>query len=149
MTNDFPRRIALFLAACIFGTAAMLSFAWGWLPVAVYGDPANLSADSKEAYILLASMAYQEDGGLARARARLAQLNDPDMPNTLRRMAERAITTLQPEEQRRSLAKLALALGSDSVTLRVYAVSPTPTQTSAPTPTLQATPTLSATALLA
>ena len=145
MTSNLSRKLALFAVGLALGIAGMLGYAWGLLPVNVYGDPANLNANSKEDYILLTSMTYQQDGDLERARARLALLNDPGITTTVRSLAERYIATLRPEDQRSSLAKMALALGAESVTLRVYAITPTPTQTPTAAPTSRFSPTPSAT----
>jgi hypothetical protein len=142
MTNDLTRKPILFIAGVALGLAAMLGYAWGLLPVNVVGDPANLNPDSKEAYILLTSMTYVQTGDLAKAQARLALLNDPNIQGTVRSLAERYVATLRPEDQRSSLSRLALALGADSVTLRVYAISPTPTQTSTASPTSLFSPAL-------
>ena len=124
-----------------FGTALML--AWTVLsPSEVVSEPANLKPETKEQYILLTAMSYAQDGDLERAKIRLALLQDLELRDRLTRLAERYINELKPEHQRRSLAKLAVAMGADSVTLRVYVVTPTPTPTLPPTATPSAAPSL-------
>ncbi len=109
-----------------FGTALFL--VWNALPPAeVSSDPSALTTESKEVYILLVSMSYAHDGDLERAKARLALLREPEIRSVLARHAEQHIRELRPEAQTRSLAKMALVLGANSVALSVYAVSPTPT----------------------
>jgi hypothetical protein len=138
-------KVLPFLAGIAAGVGAALTLAWGvWQPASVVGDPASLNPRAKEEYLVVTSMAYMQDGDLASAKQRLSLLNDADVPGTLRRLAERYTTLLRPVDQRGALAKLALALGADSVTLRIYAVSPTPTPTPRfpPTPSATTTPTL-------
>ena len=143
-------RAGVFLVAAFAGLAAALTLTWGLLPDHdVVGEPASLKPDAKEGYILLVSMTYAQDGDLEHAVQRLRLLHDPNPKETVRRLAEQYISQLRPEEQRRSLAKLALALGADSVALRIYAVSPTPTATPmwTATPRWTATPAPTASAL--
>jgi hypothetical protein len=126
--------------------------AWTVLPPRqIVGNIAGLKVQAKEAYIVVVSMSFALDTDLSLARERLTQLNDQDTQGTVRALAERYIIELKPDAQRRSLAKLASALGADSVTLRVYASAATPITgvtaspgvqpTTLPTPVPQATET--------
>jgi len=72
-------------------------------------------------------MSYALDSDLDTAQHRLSLLKDGDLQGTMRSLAERYTNELRPVAQRSSLAKLAIALGADSVTLRVYVNTPTPT----------------------
>ncbi|MEP7200232.1 MAG: hypothetical protein ABI874_10465, partial [Chloroflexota bacterium] len=138
-----------------------LTLAWSVLiPREVVGDPSALRVESKEQYILLTAMAFVQDKDFDRARVRLSALDDVGIRVTVTQLAERYITELRPEAQRRSLAKLAVALGADTPTLRVYIVTPTvtPTPRASPTalttatrlpPTITATPTMPPTPVVA
>src|SRR5437588_5115849 len=72
-------------------------------------------------------MSYALNSDLEGAKSRLRLLNYPDLQSTLGGLAERYTNELRPVAQRSSLAKLAMALGADSVTLRVYVNTPTAT----------------------
>src|SRR5512143_1143833 len=118
-----------FLSGALAGLIAGLLLAWTALaPGQVVLDLPGLKADVKEQWAVLAAMAYATDGDLTLASQRLAALGG-DPRAVVAPLAEQYISQLKPEAQRRSLARLALALGSDSINLRVYAVTPASTST--------------------
>src|SRR5439155_8568912 len=118
---------ALLLLGAILGFVTALSMVWGLPdPNLFIVDPPALSPEAKETYILLVSMTYAQDGDFERAKQRLALLNDLELRSTLATLAARYTGELQPEPQRRALAKMAVAMGADSAALRVYAVTATP-----------------------
>src|SRR5712691_8269851 len=120
------RRILAFLFGLGLGLVAALTLAWGVLTPAsteIITEPANLKTESKELYTVLVAVSYAQDGDLDRAQKRLALLKDTDLRGTLTQLAERYIDELKPEAQRRSVAKLAVALGADSAALRVYVLT--------------------------
>ncbi len=130
--------VLAFLFGVALGLATALAIVWGLLtpePTQIVTDPSGLTTESKEEYILLVSMTFVQDGDLERAKQRLVLLNDLNLQTTLARLAERYISDLRPEPQRRALAKMAVAMGADSAALRVYIITPTPTMTLPPTPT--------------
>ena len=96
-------------------------------PSQVVGSIESLRPQEKERYIVLVSMSYALNSDLDSAQRRLGLLNDRDMQGSVRSLAERYTNELRPVAQRSSLAKLAIALGADSVTLRVYMITITPT----------------------
>jgi hypothetical protein len=136
-----------FLFGFAIGVMIALTLAWEILPpTPVVGTIAGLTNQAKEAYLVLVSMSFALDGDLELANVRLAMTSDPEIRGTLRSLAERYITELRPDAQRRSLAKLASALGADSATLRVYGNMPTPTLrlTAIPSAKMTAPPTYAA-----
>ena len=136
-------RVTAFLFGVALGTVLGLTIAWQAPspdPSQIAADPAALTSESKETYILLVSMAYMQDGDLERAKQRLALLNDFGLRDTLAALSDRYTSELRPEAQRRALAKLAVAMGADSAALRVYVVTPTPSLTPNPSPTPTETP---------
>jgi len=111
------------------GLAIALTLAWDTItPAQILGSIASLRLQDKERYIVLVSMSYALNSDLDAAQRRLGLLNDRDIQLTLGSLAERYTNELRPVAQRSSLAKLAIALGADSVTLRVYVNTTTPTQ---------------------
>ena len=121
-------RVTAILVGFGVGLAFALMLAWDIMtPANIVGSPASLHAQDKERYIVLVSMSYALNSDLEAAQRRLSPLNDRDIQETVRRLAERYTNELRPEAQRSSLAKLAIALGADSVTLRVYVNMATPT----------------------
>lgn len=131
-----------FLSGALAGLIAGLLLAWTALaPGQVVLDLPGLKADVKEQWAVLAAMAYATDGDLALASQRLAALGGEPL-DVAAPLAEHYISQLKPEAQRRSLARLALALGSDSINLRVYSITPAVTTTPLPPtrPAATATP---------
>ncbi|MBI5879123.1 MAG: hypothetical protein HZB53_15860 [Chloroflexi bacterium] len=134
-----------FLAGLVAGLLAGLLLAWA-LPLGpVALDPPGLKPEIREQWAVLAAMTYATDGDLDLASRRIAVLGG-EPRDIIAPLAEQYINQLKPESQRRSLAKLALALGADSVNLRVYGATPVVTTTSRPVaspfPALSPSPTI-------
>lgn len=130
------------LTGLILGLAFGLMYAWVISPV-VYVDagPYSLREDFKDQYRLLVALAYLADNNLPRAQARLDQLKDPEIPQTIAMQAQRSLTNDRPELETRALGLLAVALGESPVPLQ----SPSPVP---PSPTIEPSSTLTPTPLL-
>jgi hypothetical protein len=116
----------------------VLSLVYTWVinpPPLTETTPAALNPHDKEIYTLLIAAAYVSDGNLDRARTRLAELEEPDIGNTIVALAERYINEGRDARDIRSLARLADALGGTSAAMRPFIATPTPTPTITPTPT--------------
>ncbi len=111
--NESPRGPWYLLTGLVFGLMLGLFYAWVVSPVA-YTDvpPDTLQAQYKERYRALIALAYQADGDLTRAQARLALLGDPDPAEALAAQAQRALAADIPEAEAAALGKLAAALGA-------------------------------------
>jgi len=120
------QRDRYFLAGMLAGLIAGVLLAWAWEPGAVQVNPAGLKPEVREQWAVLAAMAYAADGDLDLAQSRLALLGGQPR-EIVAPLAEQYISQFKPESQRRSLAKLAMALGADSVNLRVYGSTPVAT----------------------
>lgn len=124
--------IALFVGAAI-GLALGLILTWVVWPVQYYDtDPVDLRLEHKEDYIVLVGATYAVDGDLARAKARLAKLEEKDIGSVVAGLAERYLREGRDVEETRSLAKLADALGVSTSAMLVYIATPTPLLTSTP-----------------
>jgi len=125
--------IALFMGVAI-GLALGLTLTWVVWPVQYYDtDPVDLRAEHKEDYIVLVGAAYAVDGDLARARARLAKLEEKDIASVVAGLTERYLREGRDAEETRGLAKLADALGVRTSAMLVYIATPTPLPTFTPT----------------
>lgn len=126
------------LTGLILGIALGLVYAWVVSPVEyVDAGPYSLREDFKDQYRLLVALAYLADNNLERAQARLDQLKDPGIAQTVAMQAQRYLADGHPETETRSLGLLAVALGEGPtpvVTLPTVPASPTPTVTLTPTP---------------
>lgn len=124
--------IALFVGVAI-GLALGLTLTWVVWPVQYYDtDPVDLRPEHKEDYIVLVGAAYAVDGDLARAKVRLAKLEEKDIGTVVAGLAEGYLREGRDVEETRGLAKLADALGVRTSALLVYIATPTPLPT--PTP---------------
>lgn len=110
---------------------------------------ARLPVADKEQFILLAAMAYVQDGNLESAQARVAQLAAPNVNQWIVDLTERSISEGRNEADIRALAALARGLGVDTPQMVAYVATatPRPTNTPLPTPTPQPTNTPTATAI--
>lgn len=143
------RRPALYVSIGV-GIVLGLAIAWNLPPAGIVTEPGALKPDAKEQYLVLTAMAYSQDGDLERAGRRLASLGIADPRPTVAALAERYIGEPKSDAQRGGLARLAMALGADSVTLRLFAPTRVPSPmpemaTPAPSPTV--TPTAVRTAI--
>jgi hypothetical protein len=136
-TSSPLRHLVPLLVGFGAGLALALTLAWGIMtPAQIVGSVESVRPQDKERYIVLVSMSYALNSDFDGAQRRLSLLKDRDVQGSLRSLAERYTSELRPVAQRSSLAKLAIALGADSVTLRVYISTTTPT----PRPFADATP---------
>jgi hypothetical protein len=147
-------RFGVFLIGVGLGLASGLYYSWVINP-AEYVDtsPASLKAEFKEDYLALIASAYAASGDLERAQERLAQLPDPNPPNTLNQLAQTRLAQSGPQSEARALAQLAADLGprpspfpssTTPLTKRTPETpetTPTQTRTVTPAPTRTATPT--------
>lgn len=125
--------IALFAGVAI-GLALGLTLTWVVWPLQYYDtDPVDLRSEHKEDYIVLVGAAYAVDGDLARAKARLAKLEEKDIASVVAGLTERYLREGRDAEETRGLAKLADALGVRTSAMLVYIATPTPLPTFTPT----------------
>ena len=115
----------------------LLGLGAAWLlrppePITPKVKPDSLKADYKDQYRIMIALAYQVDGDLVRARARLELLGDPDSYRAVAGQAQQAQAAGLPEAH--SLALLAGALGDGNAT--TLPALPTPFATVVFTPTL-------------
>lgn len=144
---------SLLLIGLVIGLAGSLYYAWLVDPADTQtAAPADLRTDFKEDYILMVSQAYAADGDWALAQARLNQLEDPELTNTVIAQLERYLRRGEAADVVRNLAELAKQLGAEGRALALFAPTPamsaTPTAEGTPavvtaTPTLLPTPTAS------
>ncbi len=146
------------LTGLALGIALGLFYAWALAPVGnVSTSPDTLQAQYKEHYRAMIALAYLSDGDIARARARLSLLGDPDPVEALTIQAQRALTSDNPDKEAFALGKLAADLGgvppanspppeaSPAPPTATASPRPTATRTPAPTATPIAAPTSEAT----
>jgi hypothetical protein len=125
-----------FLTGFLIGLVLSLVYTWVIDPPPLTDTtPAALNPPDKEIYTVLIAAAYVNDGNLDRARKRLAELEEPDIGNTIVALAERYINEGRDARDIRSLARLADALGGTSAAMRPFIATPTPIPTLTPTPT--------------
>ena len=106
------RRIPWYLlGGVVLGIALGLVYSWLISPVKyVDGAPDALRADFKDQVRVLIASAYQADGDLDRARARLAALGEPDPAPALTGQASRLLAAGDPEGSAYALLLLAQVL---------------------------------------
>lgn len=100
----------------IIGAALGVAYAWFISPVQyVDTSPASLREDFKEQYRALVASAYMLSSDLVRAKARLDQLKDPDINQTIAMQAQRSLAEERPEAERHALGMLAMALSQEAL----------------------------------
>lgn len=101
-----------------------------WIQPVQYTDtsPASLVEDYKDIYRILVASAYEANGDLVRAKARLGLLKDENSYRTVAEQAQNVLADGGSAEEARALGILAVALGEDLPTVE-------PIQTLIPTPT--------------
>lgn len=143
------RRLSVGLGIFL-GLALGLALSWGLFPrMPRYARWPELREAYKDDYVLLLSLAYAQEGDLAQVQRELALLEEPDVARRVARLADKAIAEGWPAAERRSLARLAHALGESTTAIMAYVatpraadsptptpVPPTPTGTASPTPTV-------------
>jgi hypothetical protein len=129
------------------GIALGLAVAWLiWPQPPAYTDLAHVRRAYQEDYALMVSAAYERDGDLARAQERLSYLgNTQRVRQLVTTLADQAIEQESDLSVKRRLARLAAAVGTDSVAVMAYAATPAP-ETPTPTVTVEAAPTETPTA---
>lgn len=124
------------LLGLVIGLAFALFYAWVLNPV-VYTDatPARLSEIYRKEYILLVSRSYASNQDWAQAESRLARLEDPNLPVTVRSLLDAEVRAQSDPELIRQLATLAQQLGVEGQAVAIFA--PTlPPDNLLPTPTV-------------
>jgi len=101
-----------------------------WIQPVQYTDtsPASLLAESKEDYRILVAAAYEANGDLVRAKARLGLLKDENSYRAVAEQAQNMLADGGSAEEARALGILAVALGEELPTVE-------PIQTLVPMPT--------------
>ncbi len=143
MDTPFQYVSRRFLVVLCFLT--VISLAVGLSGCASQGRAGVLSAEAKEARALDIATDYAKDADLARAQARLNELDVANATQWVVMLAERRIAEGGDDGVARPLAELARDLGCGSQKMAAYLVPPTPvptaTPTAEPTPTAPPTPT--------
>jgi hypothetical protein len=106
-------------AAAALGVGLGLGLLYAWLvsPVRyVNTEPRTLRADYRAEYVRLAARAYEVDGNLERARARLALVASGDPGPIVVELAQRTAATGGSAETVQALSRLAAALGGGPAT---------------------------------
>jgi hypothetical protein len=137
MKHERALWIGGFIVGFVIGMALSLLYTWVIDPPPLNDTtPAALNPQDKEVYTVLIAAAHVAEGDLDRTRKRLAELEDPDIENTIVVLAERYINEGRDARDIRALARLADALGGTSAAMRPFIATPTPipTLTSTPTP---------------
>jgi outer membrane biosynthesis protein TonB len=141
--NRTGLRVAILV---ILGLAAgaILGLLLGWViwPV-TYTDTAiaKLAPEYKNEYMLLVASAYASDGDLEKAQTRLAQLEVPNINQSVSALIDRSISEGWGQSDIRALAGLGHALGVSSPQMMAYLATPTPEPTDTPLPTSTPLPT--------
>ena len=129
--RDEPRGNWYLLTGLIMGLVAGLAISLYFYPARYSNsEPAALSEEYRSEYRRLIAEAYQADGNLPRAQARLALLRDNDPVQSLAAQAQRVLAEGGSPDDARPLAALAQVLSGGAPVL----ASPSPT------PPAQATP---------
>lgn len=102
---------------------------------------ADMSTEAREGYVLLVADAYGVDHDLDRARARLEQLQAPNVQQWIAPLVDRRLAEEPDSAGTRALVELAHGLGLNSRQVLAYVatLTPRPTDTPLPTPTQTAT----------
>jgi len=120
----------------VIGVALSLVYTWVLDPPPLIDTkPAALNPSDQEVYMVLIAAAYAADGDLDRTKARLAELENPDIENSIVALAERYILEGKDARDIRVLARLSDALGGTSAAMRPFIATPTSTPTLVPTAT--------------
>jgi hypothetical protein len=99
------------LLALVIGFGLGLAYTWAISPVQyVDAQPRVLRNDFKDDFRSAIAAAYASNADLERARARLAQLGDPDPYQALSAQAQRMLAAGEPTESVQKVALLASAL---------------------------------------
>ncbi|RMF03224.1 MAG: hypothetical protein D6768_06395, partial [Chloroflexi bacterium] len=134
-----------FLFGFAVGLALSLTYGWVLDPRPLPVTPANLRAEDQAFYVRLIALAFAHDENLARAQARLATLDNPNVVESVVALTEKYIEQEEDVRDIKALVALSGALGKTSSAMAAFIVTPTPlptaTFTPAPTPTPRPTQT--------
>lgn len=104
--------------ALLVGLGLGLVYSWLISPVQyVDADPSILRSDFKDQYRAVIAAAYSSTHDLARARARLTLLGDPDPVGALSAQAQRMLAAGEPFDRVRQLAQLATDIQQGGVSV--------------------------------
>lgn len=134
------------IAGLVVGLTTGLVYTWVLKPVAFYDTyPPLMREDFRADWVRMTSLAYGNEGDLARARLRLKDLPPDEIQSALTRTLDTAVASGRPLPVLQRLAVLAQEYGANNAAIRIYASDEVLLFT--PTPTLAAmTPTPTATA---
>jgi hypothetical protein len=125
----------LAVLALLAGVGLGLLLGWFVMPVEYVGTKmADLAPEHKDQYIVLLALAYDTDGDLEKAEARLAALNLPNPKQSLSSLIDRSISEGRSEAEIRALASLADAMGITAPSIVPYLDTATPPPTDVPFP---------------
>jgi hypothetical protein len=125
----------------VAGLAGGLLYTWVLDPIETYdASPDTLYIEDKLVYLAMIGDLYADEGDLAGAEARLAELNlEADGP-ALAELIEGYLDRGGRPEEMRNLARLAGDLGASGGVLMVFAAAPMPTAESTPADSTQTGP---------
>lgn len=144
------------LTGLVLGIALGLLFSWMIFPTEyIDTTPSTLRADYKDAYRAMIALAYQANGDLPRAQARLALLDEEDSALLMAAQAQRYLGEGVAPREAQALGLLAAMLGQAPDPLTASPVpsntpvdTATPTVSPSPSPTYTLTPTFTPTGTL-
>ncbi len=129
------------LMALVVGFGLGLGYAWLGDPVTyTESSPAQVAADYRQAWLMMAAEAYAQDGDWLRTQMRLDALRDPNLNHTVAALFDR-YAAQGPNPIAKALAQLADRLNARTAAMNVYLATPIMTPTSTPTPMVAAPPT--------
>lgn len=111
--------LVIALVGIFLGLAVGLAAGWILFPNIGGSSVAGLAPDAQNDYIVLVANTYVYDRDSARAKQRLAELNDKNIKTRLERLAKSY--ALRQDPAAANLADLAIELGSDDSSLMVMA----------------------------
>jgi hypothetical protein len=119
-----------------FGLGLALTLWYGWVLDPRYAPvkPAHLNRDDQEVYLVLIAAAFRHDHDLEKARARLVELKQPNLEDSLVNLAERYIAEGRDARDIYSLVNLADALGRRTATMGAFLATPTAEPSPTPIP---------------
>ncbi|MCA9898917.1 MAG: hypothetical protein H6654_19070 [Ardenticatenaceae bacterium] len=141
------------LFSLVIGLIGGLYYAWVVDPV-VFTDasPARFSESYREEYIILVSQSYAVNENWPLAQQRLAELEEPNIGETVNELLETAVRQNRPAPLLEQLAVVARNLGAQGQAVALFAptlpannIQPTPTSAIATTPTNTPPPAATAT----
>lgn len=116
MIETENRRTPWFLlTGLVIGITLGLMTAWYWYPVErVDTNPSTMRSDFKDNYRAVVAAAFEANGDLGRAKARLNLLQDGDLQGALSGQAQVMMASGGSQKEARALGLLAAALGASA-----------------------------------